>query len=53
MVKDILSYGIGTLVAFVVIGGLAFFPDCPFRKKRHPGGSAPGRIIALKGGRGA
>ena len=35
MVKDILSYGIGTLVAFVVIGGLAFLFVSDITQKKH------------------
>src|SRR5678815_3037753 len=35
MVKDILSYGIGTLVAFVVIGGLAFLFISDITQKKH------------------
>src|SRR6188474_2930227 len=35
MVKDILSYGIGTLVAFVLIGGLAFLFVSDITQKKH------------------
>src|SRR4026209_2680790 len=35
MVKDILSYGIGTLVAFVVIGGPAFPFVSDITQKKH------------------